>query len=208
MILEAAKPEAAGRMDHRRGMRGAVPGLFPAAVGFPLAGRGGRGRDGACVLRPHAGPGPGCVRPARRCQPPDRQSPAAGGPAADPGRRLPGRRRLRRSAVYGRPADRLHPVPAAGGGAPDPLPVPPGRGAAAAAGAHRPDGRPGLQKQTLADSLLGTAATLFFTLRWTASLGILGAGYASLLGHGVTVFCAVLHLGSRIFLPRPEQYIP
>lgn len=66
----------------------------------------------------------------------------------------------------------------------------------------------GLQKQTLADSLLGTAATLFFTLRWTASLGILGAGYASLLGHGVTVFCAALHLGSRIFRPRPEQYIP
>ena len=208
MILEAAKPEAAGRMDHRRGMRGALSGLFPAAVGFPLAGRGSRGRDGAGVLRPHAGPGPGCVRPARRCQPPDRQSPAAGGPAADPGRRLPGRRRLRRSAVYGRPADRLHPVPAAGGGAPDPLPVPPGRGAAAAAGAHRSDGRPGPAKANAGGFPAGHGGDAVFHPPPDGVPGHPGRRIRVPAGPRRHVFCAVLHLGSRIFLPRPEQYIP
>ena len=47
----------------------------------------------------------------------------------------------------------------------------------------------GLQKKTLRASLLGGGVTLLFTYLWTAkpALRIFGAGYASLLGHFVTL---------------------
>ncbi len=48
----------------------------------------------------------------------------------------------------------------------------------------------GLQKKTLAASLLGAAATLLCTWQWTAvpRLHILGAGYAQMAGHALTLF--------------------
>jgi len=47
----------------------------------------------------------------------------------------------------------------------------------------------GLQKKTLAASLLGAAATLLCTWQWTAvpRLHILGAGYAQMAGHALTL---------------------
>lgn len=50
----------------------------------------------------------------------------------------------------------------------------------------------GLQRKTLRASLLGAAVTLLFTWRWTAvpALHIYGAGFASLLGHGLTLLCS------------------
>lgn len=52
----------------------------------------------------------------------------------------------------------------------------------------------GLQKKALLASLLGAAATLLATFRWAASpaLHIYGAGYASLVGHGLTLLCTLL----------------
>lgn len=50
----------------------------------------------------------------------------------------------------------------------------------------------GLQRQSFYASVLGASLTLFFTYVWAArpGLGIYGAGYANLLGHGVTLlFC-------------------
>ena len=57
----------------------------------------------------------------------------------------------------------------------------------------------GMQKQTLAHSLLGAAVTLIATWRWTPVLGVIGAGYASLLGHGLALFCAAVRLGGKVF---------
>lgn len=59
----------------------------------------------------------------------------------------------------------------------------------------------GLQKRALRHALLGAAVTLAFTFRWTAAAGILGAGYAAMLGHGLTLVCTLILLISRIFLP-------
>lgn len=57
----------------------------------------------------------------------------------------------------------------------------------------------GLQKKALRDSLLGAAVTLLFTYRWTGdpALRIYGAGYASLLGHAVTLLCTALSFSLR-----------
>ena len=57
----------------------------------------------------------------------------------------------------------------------------------------------GLQKKALAASLMGAAATLMCTWQWTAMprLGIYGAAYASLLGHGLTLLCSLVYLWGR-----------
>lgn len=62
----------------------------------------------------------------------------------------------------------------------------------------------GLQKKSLAASLLGGAATLVFTWRWAADplLTVWGAGYASLLGHGLTLACSLIYL---FFRPRVQK---
>ena len=54
----------------------------------------------------------------------------------------------------------------------------------------------GLQKKTLGASLLGAAAALLCTWQWVArpGLGIRGALYASLTGHGLTLACMLLSL--------------
>lgn len=59
----------------------------------------------------------------------------------------------------------------------------------------------GMQKRALGDALLGAAFTLFFTFLWTPTMGILGAGYAALLGHCASFFSSIIHLVSRIFFP-------
>lgn len=60
----------------------------------------------------------------------------------------------------------------------------------------------GLQRQSLLAALLGAVATLLLTWRWTANplLHIYGAGYASLLGHGLTFLCTLIS-----FLMREEK---
>ena len=57
----------------------------------------------------------------------------------------------------------------------------------------------GLQKKSLAASLMGAALTLFLTWQWTADPGmhIYGAGGASMLGHGLTLICSVIYLWMR-----------
>lgn len=57
----------------------------------------------------------------------------------------------------------------------------------------------GLQRKTLRASLLGAAATLLFTWIWAAdpALHIYGAGFASLLGHGLTLLCCLISFVMR-----------
>lgn len=57
----------------------------------------------------------------------------------------------------------------------------------------------GMQKKALRASLMGSAATLLCTYCWTASpaLNIYGAGYASLTGHGLALFCSLVQLTLR-----------
>ena len=57
----------------------------------------------------------------------------------------------------------------------------------------------GMQKKTLLSSLLGAGATLLCTWRWAAwpGRGIYGAAYASLAGHGLTLFCCLAQLFCR-----------
>ena len=50
-------------------------------------------------------------------------------------------------------------------------------------------------------SLLGAAATLLCTFCWTYTHGVLGAGYASLAGHALTLFCCAV-----FFLARPSTH--
>lgn len=64
----------------------------------------------------------------------------------------------------------------------------------------------GLQKLALRHALLGAAATLLFTYRWTAATGILGAGFAAMLGHGLTGLCTFLTLAGRIFFHRTDKH--
>ena len=59
----------------------------------------------------------------------------------------------------------------------------------------------GLQKKALLASLLGAAATLLCTFCWTYTHGVLGAGYASLAGHALTLFCCAV-----FFLARPSTH--
>ena len=56
----------------------------------------------------------------------------------------------------------------------------------------------GLQKKALFSALPGSAATLLFTWLWTPGQGIAGAVEASLLGHGLTLMCCLIYLGSRL----------
>ena len=57
----------------------------------------------------------------------------------------------------------------------------------------------GLQRKTLAASLLGAGATLLCTWRWAAwpRAGVMGAAYASLAGHGLTLLCSLIQLRLR-----------
>ena len=61
----------------------------------------------------------------------------------------------------------------------------------------------GRQKSALRHALLGAAVTLALTFRWTYTLGILGAGYAAMAGHGVTLLCTLVHL-YRLIFSAPE----
>lgn len=62
----------------------------------------------------------------------------------------------------------------------------------------------GMQKKALRASMLGAGATLLCTWMWTAQPAwhIYGAGYASLAGHGLTLFCSMVHL---FFRPRDRH---
>lgn len=57
----------------------------------------------------------------------------------------------------------------------------------------------GLQRKALRSSLLGAAATLLCTWMWTArpEMHIYGAGYANLVGHGLTLVCSLTQLFLR-----------
>ena len=57
----------------------------------------------------------------------------------------------------------------------------------------------GLQKKALRASLLGAAATLLCTWQWAARphLGVFGAGYAAMAGHGLSLVCTLIHLFFR-----------
>ena len=55
----------------------------------------------------------------------------------------------------------------------------------------------GLQKRSLAAGLLGAAATLLCTWQWTPVRGIYGAAFASMAGHGLTLFCELAGLFLR-----------
>lgn len=57
----------------------------------------------------------------------------------------------------------------------------------------------GLQKRALRHGLLGAGVTLLCTYCWTYSRGILGAGFAMMAGHGLTLFCTLVCLIGRIF---------
>ncbi len=52
----------------------------------------------------------------------------------------------------------------------------------------------GLQKRSLFAGLLGAAATLLCTWQWTPARGIYGAAFASMTGHGLTLFCELAGL--------------
>ena len=55
----------------------------------------------------------------------------------------------------------------------------------------------GLQKHSLWASLLGSAALLLCTWQWVLRMGISGAAFASIAGHGLTLFCEMVYLLSR-----------
>ena len=57
----------------------------------------------------------------------------------------------------------------------------------------------GMQKKSLTASLLGAILTLLFTWQWTGmpAFHIYGAGCASMLGHGLTLLCALIYLWMR-----------
>ena len=57
----------------------------------------------------------------------------------------------------------------------------------------------GLQKKSFFSSLLGAGATLLCTWRWAGipRLNILGAGYAQIIGHGLTLFSLLVFLLCR-----------
>lgn len=50
----------------------------------------------------------------------------------------------------------------------------------------------GLQKRSFYASLLGSGVTLMLTWLWTARTGILGAGYAHMIGHIVTLVSSII----------------
>jgi stage V sporulation protein B len=52
----------------------------------------------------------------------------------------------------------------------------------------------GLQKRSLFAGLLGAAATLLCTWQWTPARGVYGAAFASMAGHGLTLFCELAGL--------------
>ena len=55
----------------------------------------------------------------------------------------------------------------------------------------------GLQKRSLAAGLLGAAATLLCAWQWTPGHGIYGAAFATMAGHGLTLFCELISLFLR-----------
>ncbi len=55
----------------------------------------------------------------------------------------------------------------------------------------------GLQKRSLRASMLGSAALLLCVWQWTPRLGILGAAFAYMAGHGLTLFCDLVFLIGR-----------
>lgn len=55
----------------------------------------------------------------------------------------------------------------------------------------------GLQKKALSAGLIGAAATLVCTWQWAFHLGISGAARASVVGHGLTLLCALIFLCLR-----------
>ncbi|MDO5325948.1 MAG: oligosaccharide flippase family protein [Clostridia bacterium] len=55
----------------------------------------------------------------------------------------------------------------------------------------------GLQKHSLWASLLGSVALLLCTWQWVLRMGISGAAFASIAGHGLTLFCEMVYLLSR-----------
>lgn len=59
----------------------------------------------------------------------------------------------------------------------------------------------GLQKHMLRHTLLGAFVTLLLTFLLTPPLGILGAGYAAMFGHALTLLCTLILLFGRIFTP-------
>jgi len=59
----------------------------------------------------------------------------------------------------------------------------------------------GLQKHMLRHTLLGAFATLLLTYLLTPPMGILGAGYAAMAGHCLTLLCTLILLFGRIFTP-------
>ncbi|MBE5783942.1 MAG: hypothetical protein E7329_11590 [Clostridiales bacterium] len=65
----------------------------------------------------------------------------------------------------------------------------------------------GMQKKSLRASLLGGAVTLLFTWQWAANplLTVWGAGYANMLGHGLTLLCSLISLFFRPKAPKKEQ---
>ena len=63
----------------------------------------------------------------------------------------------------------------------------------------------GLQKKSLAASLMGAAATLLCTWQWVPARGICGAAHASLAGHGLELFCCLTILLLRNRSLHPDQ---
>ena len=55
----------------------------------------------------------------------------------------------------------------------------------------------GLQRKSLRASLLGSAALLLCTWQWTPRFGVLGTAWASMAGHGLTMFCELVFLAGR-----------
>ena len=55
----------------------------------------------------------------------------------------------------------------------------------------------GMQKRSLAAGLLGAAVTLLCAWQWTPARGIFGAAFASMAGHGLTLFCELTALALR-----------
>lgn len=52
----------------------------------------------------------------------------------------------------------------------------------------------GLQKKSLTAGLLGAVATLVCTWQWVPAKGIVGAAYAAIVGHGLTLLCSMFSL--------------